>query len=117
MILQILYLDFPRILSLLEKSGDRYRLAFLASTSSSANSSDIEDYNRIFDDLAETVPELAALKQDWKVIGSTETVDARTNTSTDPVVAKGVPIFLLDGKKLSVVSHRFCDWPARHNSK
>ncbi len=82
--------------------GDQYRLAFVTSTTRNATSSDISVYNQFVDDLAESVPELAALNQDWKAIASTRTVDALTNTQTDPSPAgdTGVPIFLLDDTKL-----------------
>ena len=84
--------------------GDPYRLAFVTSTTLKALSSDISVYNTFVDDVAELVPELAALNQDWKVIASTGTVDARDNTSTVPSTitggSLGVPIFLLNDTKL-----------------
>lgn len=83
--------------------GDPYRLAFVTSTSRDATSSNITEYNQFVDDQAETVAALAALNQDWKAIASTASVDALTNTSTDPSPAgnTGVPIFLLDGTKIA----------------
>src|SRR5262245_48469191 len=82
--------------------GDQYRLAFVTSTIRNAASTNIADYNSFVDGVAEAIPELAALTQDWKAIASTAAVDARTNTSTDPTPpgATGVPIFLLDGTRL-----------------
>ena len=83
--------------------GDQYRLAFVTSTTRNATSTDISVYNKFVDDLAETVPELAALNLDWKAIASTSAIDARTNTSTDPTPAgdTGVPIFLLSDAKIA----------------
>ena len=51
---------------------------------------------------ANAVPVLAALGTTWRVIGSTDSVDARDNTNTNPFVdGLGVPIFLLDGTQLA----------------
>ncbi len=84
--------------------GDPYLLAFLTSTRRDAQSPDISVYNTWVDDLAETVPELAALNQDWKVLASTASVNARDNTGTLPSFAGGslgVPVFLLNDTKLA----------------
>ncbi len=82
--------------------GSQYRLAFVTSTTRNALSTEIKDYNKFVDGVAEAVPELAELYQDWRAIGSTATVSARDNTSTDPSPAgpNGVPIFLLNDTKL-----------------
>ena len=80
--------------------GDQYRLAFVTSTARDATSSDIEVYNQFVTDVANGVPELADLPTTWKAIGSTEYIDARDNTDTNPNVWAGVPIFLLNGTKL-----------------
>ncbi len=76
--------------------GDQYRLAFVSSTTRNASSTLIDDYNDFIDLLGDTV-----IASDWKAIASTEAVDARTNTGTDPNTGSGVPIFLLDGSKLA----------------
>ena len=82
--------------------GDRYRLVFVTSTQRDATSSDIEDYNNFVTAAAEAVPELAALGTTWKAIGSTETVDARDNTETNPLLdGVGVPIFRVDGVQVA----------------
>ena len=57
--------------------GDQYRLVFVTSTTHQATSSDINSYNSIVDALGDTV-----IESDWKVIGSTLTVDAIDNTAT-----------------------------------
>src|SRR5262245_19190294 len=82
--------------------GDLYRLAFVTSTTRSAYSSNIDDYNTFVTNVANTVPELASLGTTWKAIGSTATVDARDNTGTNPVPdGVGVPIFLLNDTLLA----------------
>jgi PEP-CTERM motif len=78
---------------------------FITSTLRDATSSNIADYNTFVDNAAEAVPELALLGDDWKAIASTASVggpivNAKTNTSTDPSVLAGVPIYLLNGTKL-----------------
>lgn len=61
-------------------------------------SSAISSYNAFVTGVANTQPALASLGTTWKAIGSTETVDARDNTGTNPDVdGVGVPIFLLTG--------------------
>lgn len=78
--------------------GDTYRLGFITSETLPADSDDINVYNDFVQGLAN-----AAGYGDvtWNVIGSTSTVDARTNTATDPDVnGTGEPIFLIDGSTL-----------------
>ena len=86
------------------KPGDKYRLAFVTSGIRNAASSNIADYNTFVTNSANSVPALAILGTSWKVIGSTETVDARDNTNTVPSTVTGgslgVPIFLLNDTKL-----------------
>lgn len=76
--------------------GDSYRLAFLTSTTRDAASSLIADYNTFVQTTADNVPVLQALGTTWKAVGSTASVDARDNTGTNPTVATGEPIFLLN---------------------
>jgi hypothetical protein len=79
-------------------AGDQYRLAFVTSTTRDATSAVIADYNNFVNAAAIAVPDLLALGTTWKVIGSTATVNARDNTSTDPSSdGTGVAIYLLDG--------------------
>jgi hypothetical protein len=80
--------------------GDKYRLAFVTSTTRDATSSDIADYNAFVTAVANTVPALTELGTTWTAIGSTAAVDARDNTNTNPGNAEGVPIYLLDGTLL-----------------
>jgi hypothetical protein len=81
--------------------GDPYRLAFVTSTTRDATSSNLADYNLFVTNLANSVPQLAALDTTWTAIASTNTVDARDNTSTNPLNDTGVPIYLLDGTALA----------------
>src|SRR5690349_5670387 len=73
--------------------GDQYRLAFVTSTTTDATSTSTFYYNTFVTNVANSVPELAALGTDWTVIGSTPGIDARTNTDTDPSNSTGFPIY------------------------
>jgi hypothetical protein len=75
--------------------GDQYRLVFVTSTTHTAVSSDINSYNAIVDALGDT-----AIESDWKVIGSTATVDAIDNTAT-PIATSGVSIWRMDDVKVA----------------
>src|SRR5437763_13719226 len=82
--------------------GDRYRLAFVTSTARDATSRDIADYNAFVTTAANAVPALAALETTWSAVGSLldrneVQTDARDNTSTNPALSAGFPIYRLDG--------------------
>ena len=77
--------------------GDTYRLVFVTSATRDAVPTDITEYNA-FVQAAADVSALGLADADWKVIGSTATVDARDNTSTNIAInGTGEAIFLLDG--------------------
>lgn len=80
--------------------ADKYRLAFVTSTTRNASSPVIADYNAFVTAVANGVPELAALGTSWTAIASTSAVDARDNTDTNPTVAAGVPIYRLDDTRV-----------------
>ena len=83
--------------------GDQYRFAFHTSAKTTAESADIATYNAWVQGLANatTVYDIGADEGvTWKAIGSTNAVDARENTSTNPTVESGHAIFLLDGSTL-----------------
>jgi len=82
--------------------GDTYRIAFVTTGTTTAESSDIATYNTFVTNQANLQPELAALGTTWTAVGSTSAVDARDNTETNPFNAShaDIPIFLLDGTKL-----------------
>ena len=78
--------------------GDTYRLAFVTSQATTAESADIEYYNDFVQgvsDISTTYPLLG--NGVWNIIGSTDAVDARDNTGTNPGSGTGVAVFLLDG--------------------
>ncbi len=84
--------------------GDTYRLAFVTSANRNATSTDIADYNTFVTNVANAVPELAALGTTWTAIASTATVAARDNTSTLPSFAGGSigsPIYRLDDERIA----------------
>jgi hypothetical protein len=76
--------------------GDQYRLAFVTSFADQATSSNIADYNIFVTNVAHGVSQLSALGTTWTAIVSTQTVDARDNTGTNPS-STGVPIYTLGG--------------------
>lgn len=78
-----------------------YRLAFVTAGLFAASSTDIGVYNSYVTTEATASPELAVLGTEWKVIGSTATVDAKTNTATDPVTNPSVPIYNLAGLRIA----------------
>jgi hypothetical protein len=85
--------------------GDAYRLAFITSTMPGATLTDIADYNALVQGLADAAGLGDAT---WNVIGSTDAVDARDNTSTNPTVdGVGCPILLVDG--ITVVANDNAD--------
>lgn len=85
-------------------AGSQYRYLFVTSTTFAATSTDIADYNAFVTSVANSVPELAALGTTWKVVGSTQTVDAIDNTGTDPdnPAHTSVPFYRLDGVQVAV---------------
>jgi len=90
--------------------GDQYRFAFFTSGTTTAQSADIDTYNEWVQGLANatTVYDIGADEGvTWKVIGSTNTIDARDNTSTNPHIQTGHAIFLLDGS--TVVANNYAD--------
>jgi hypothetical protein len=93
------------------KNGDTYRFAFFTSVGTNATSADISTYNAFVQGLADATGVYGIGASDgatWKMIGSTDAVDARDNTSTNPGVdGTGEPIFLLDGS--TVVANDYAD--------
>lgn len=91
--------------------GDQYRLVFISSTPVDPQNSaadDIAYWNAAVQSIANnsTIAGLGSVT--WNIIGSTETVDARDNTSTNPNVnGTGHTIFNLDGS--TVIENNFDD--------
>mgnify|MGYP007059403780 FL=1 len=76
-----------------------YRLMFVTAGTRDALSGNITDYNTFVNSAANAVPELAALGTEFRVLGSTQTVNARDNL--DFGGANDVPIFRLDGNQIA----------------
>jgi len=89
--------------------GDQYRFAFVVSAANPLDPNDktIDDFNSHVQSVADG-SSLNLSGATWKVLGSTATVDARDNTSTNPnVQGAGHAIFLLDGS--TVIANNFND--------
>lgn len=82
--------------------GDQYRLAFVTTAKTSANSSDVSYYNSFVTTAANSNSVLAALGTTWTAIATVgisgpNSISAIQNTGTDPS-SVGLPIFNLDGE-------------------
>ena len=71
--------------------GDSFRLIFIGSSNTNASSSDIDVYNTFVQNLvaASGHEDIKALSATFRMLGSTEAVDARDNTAT--TTGTGVP--------------------------
>ena len=79
--------------------GDQFRLIFTTSTTRNGSSSDIEVYNTFVQNRAAAgLTDIRSYSSQFRVVGSTETVDARDNTGT---TGTGVPIYWLNGAKVA----------------
>ena len=81
--------------------GDKFRLLFITETGHSSANTDIENYNAYVQSQANAGNAHAAIKpySSWfRVLGSTEDVDARDNTMT---TGTGVPIYWMNGDKVA----------------
>jgi hypothetical protein len=81
--------------------GDQYRLAFITSGTRDATSTDIADYNSFVNAQAALVSATGFPTSGWAAIASTESVDARDNTGTNPSAGAGVPIYRVDGVRIA----------------
>jgi len=79
------------------QEGDNYRFAFVSSATRDATSTNIADYNAFVQGVA-NASSLNLGGATWNVIGSTQTVNANVNTSTNS--GTGEAIFLLDGSSV-----------------
>ena len=92
--------------------GDSFRLMFLTSTTSATTSTSISDYNTFVQERAAASSHTGIQdhSETFKVVGSTEDVDARDNTGTTFTSSdKGVPIYWLDGNKVADEYEDFYD--------
>ena len=97
--------------------GDSFRLIFLSSTKRNAAPTGIEDYNTFVQDRAAAGHSaIQAYSSHFRVLGSTEDIDARDNTET---TGTGVPIYWLDGNKVADDYADFYDgdWDDEANDK
>ena len=80
--------------------GDSFRLLFIGTNNRNANSSDIADYNTFVQNLVANNghADIKALSATFRMLGSTEDVDARDNTGT---TGTGVAIYWLGGAKVA----------------
>ena len=79
--------------------GDSFRLLFIGSSSRDASDSDIAVYNTFIQNLAAAGhADIQAHSATFRVLGSTEAVDARDNTGT---TGTGVRIYWLNGAKVA----------------
>ena len=79
--------------------GDSFRLLFISTSDRDASSSDIAVYNTFVQNLVDTNghDDIKAHSATFRMLGSTEAVDARDNTGT---TGTGVPIYWLNGAKV-----------------
>ena len=97
--------------------GERFRLIFLSSTKRDATSTDIETYNTFVQDLAANGhANIEDHSSRFRVVGCTESTDARDNTRT---TSPGVPIYWLGGTKVADNYADFYDgsWDDEANDK
>ena len=86
------------------QEGDQFRLLFLSSSTRNASPTDIDTYNTWIQDLAAAGhTDIQSYSSTFRVVGSTDDVDARDNTGTTYTSGssyKGVPIYWLNGNKV-----------------
>jgi hypothetical protein len=87
------------------EAGDTYRLVFVTRDSSTATSTDITTYNT-FVQAEANGSSLNLSPATWNVVGSTETVNVRTNTGTTGTM--GESIILIDG--MTVIANNYADF-------
>ena len=79
--------------------GDSFRLLFIGTTSRNASDSDIDVYNTFVQNLAAAGhADIQAHSATFRMLGSTEDVDARDNTGT---TGTGVPIYWLGAAQVA----------------
>ena len=102
-------------------AGDTFRLLFLSSTGRDATSSAIEDYNAFVQGLAAAGhADIREYSAGFRVVGCTESTDARDNTRTIYTTSdKGVAIYWLGGNKVADDYEDFYDgdWDEERNNQ
>ncbi len=74
--------------------GDKYRLVFVTSTTTTATDTTAAYYNNFVNSLAQSVPQLQALGVTWTVMGNLNGANTWQNTGTEGDDA--IPIYRLD---------------------
>ena len=101
----------------LSATQKEFRLLFVTSTARNATSSDIADYNSFVQGSAAAgYSSIRPFASQFRVVGSTNSVDARDNTSTTYTSSnKGVPIYWLRGNRVADEYEDFYDgtWDSR----
>ena len=101
--------------------GEQFRLLFITSTTRNAESTDIANYNTFVQGRAAAGHQaIRSHSSGFRVVGCTEAVDARDNTSTTYTSTdKGVPIYWLGGNKVADEYQDFYDasWDDEANPK
>jgi hypothetical protein len=84
-------------------NGDQYRLMFITSGTIDALSTDIATYNNFVNAQAALSTDATIQSLAWNMFGSTATVSAKDNTSTNftATTDPGLPIYTLDGVRLA----------------
>ena len=103
----------------LSATQKEFRLLFVTSAERNATSSNIADYNSFVQGRAAAGhSSIRPFASQFRVVGSTNSVDARDNTSTTYTSSnKGVPIYWLRGNKAADTYEDFYDgsWDERRN--
>ena len=85
-------------------AGGQFRLLFVTSTGHAATKGNISNYNTYVQSQAnasDAHADIKAYSSTFRVLGSTESVDARDNTRTNPNTDTSVPIYWLNGDKVA----------------
>ena len=92
-------------------AGERFRLLFLSSSSRNAVPTDIDTYNTWVQSLTDSGhTDIQDYSSTFRIVGSTEAVDARDNTGTTYTSSdKGVAIYWLNGNKAADQYEDFYD--------
>jgi len=98
-------------------AGDTYRLVFVTSAETTAESTEITTYNTFVQGVAASstaFPDLGNVN--WNIVGSTSAINAMDNTSTNPDDdGTGVAIFMMDGE--TSIAHSNADlWDGISNA-
>ena len=101
--------------------GESFRLLFVSSTKRTLDSANIADYDEFLEGLAASGhADIQAFSEGFRVVGSTEAVDARDHTATTFTESeRGLPIYWLNGARVANHYKDFYngDWDDEVNPK